>query len=267
MFKHQSAFTLGTARVVRSAVLTGLFVSALGACGNQQAAQAPTVSSTDETVTYSVPDVKAVTQGSEMQQKKNLIVSVVPMPFQLTDTPSKDCVPGPEQSSGGFLGELVTMNKNAPTKKPYVVTSTTGVNFSPKTLTFQVKVTNHTDQVMRLDSAVPKMIINDNEVVVSDDDAKKLAAGVLVPNESHSFLIAGPDWAHNPDEAIINFSLYSMPVEIDKTGVASKDNFTWTFAAKLEKKTTQATRKVENLMLDANETATMHCHPGAVAAN
>ncbi len=266
MSKQKAVFNFGVCRSSGSVVSTALVLTFLGACGTQPA-QAPTASSTDELVTYSVPDVKAVTQGSEMQQKKDLIVSVVPMPFQLSDTPSKDCVPGPDQSSGGLLGGLISVNKNETTKKPYVVTSTTGVNFSPKTLTFQVKVTNHTDQVMRLDSVVPKMIINDSEVVVSDYDAKKLASGILVPNESHSFLIAGPDWGHNPDEAIINFSLYSMPIEIDKTGVASKDNFTWTFSAKLDKKQTQAKKTVENLMLDPGEAETLHCHPGAVAAN
>jgi hypothetical protein len=231
-------------------------------CVPAQPAAAPASTSTDEAVTYSIPNVKAVVTGTETQTKASLIVAVVPMPFAVTDTPTKACVATPGQSDTTMLGGIipVTVNKDANAKKPFTVTTTTGVDFAPKTLTFQIKVTNNTDQVMKLDGAYPKLNINSEDVVLSEFDTKKFHDAVLLPNESHSFQLAGPDWGHNPDEAIITFTLAGMPTEIDKAGnVAKKEIFSWTFKAALEKKSATTKKLVETQMLSPTEAVAMNC--------
>ncbi|HWZ90572.1 MAG TPA: hypothetical protein VNW92_17040 [Polyangiaceae bacterium] len=243
-------------------------VSVWGACAPQQGAQAPTATTTDETVSYTIPNVTAAVTGTETQEKKSVIMAVVPMPFTVADTPKKECVPGADDKSGSLLGGLISVNNGQVAKKPYVVTSQTGVDFTPKTLTFQIKVTNHSDKVMKLEGAYLKLNINSEDVVLSDSDTQKFHAGILLPNDSHSFTIAGPDWGHNPDEAIITFQAITVPDDFDKAGAVSDTaNFSWTFKAKLETKQAQSKKTVENLMLDPAEAANLHCHPGAVAAN
>jgi hypothetical protein len=218
---------------------------------------------TDETVTFTVPRVStAPGSAAETQQKKGLIIQVVPVPFKVSDTPRKDCVPGAEESS--ILDGLIKVNGGKPTKKPYIVTTQTGIDFKPKTLTFQVKVTNHTEKVMKLDGAYLRLNINSEEVMLSDYDLKKFHDAVLLPNDSKSFHVAGPDWGHNPDDAIVTFTATQIPNEYSASGqLLDTATFTWTFSAKLESKQAQSQKTVENLMLDPTEAASLYCHPGA----
>jgi hypothetical protein len=246
-----------------AATLLGVFVC--GACATGQGqAQAPTAQTTDEAVTYKIPNV-VIAPGSppETQTSKGVIVQVIPKPFEVTNTPTKECVPGPEQSSSGLLGGLIHVDNGQVQTKPYIVTTRTGVDFSPKTLTFQVKITNNTNVVMRLETAQFRLNIGDHEVLLSDSDLNSIKHTQLFPHDSKSFDIAGPDWGHNPDEALVTFQAIQVPNEIDSLGNA-KDGaaFTWTFAAKLEARSAQTQKKVENLMLSAADAASMNCHPG-----
>ena len=240
-----------------------LIALASGACAAGQS-QPATAQSTDEAVTYKVPKVvTAPGSAPETHSKKGVIVQVVPMPFVVTDTPTKDCVPGAEQAADPFAG-LIKVNGGNVQKKPYVVTSRTGVDFQPKTLTFQVKITNNTDVVMKLDTAMFKLNIADQEVMLSDAALTSIKNTQLFPHSSKSFPIAGPDWGHNPDDALVTFYAYQVPCEINSLGASTDGaNFTWTFAAKLETREAHTKKTVENLMLDPAEASALHCHPGA----
>jgi hypothetical protein len=249
----------------RGAIATLLIGLASAACGaGQSQSQAPTAQSTDEVVTYKVPKVvTAPGSAPETQSQKGVIVQVVPMPFTVKDTPTKDCVPGAEQSSDMF-GSLIKVGDGKAQKKPFIVTSRTGMDFQPKTLTFQVKITNNTDKVMKLNTAMFKLNIADHEVMLSDAALTNIKNTQLFPNSSKSFEIAGPDWGQNPEEALVTFYAYQVPSEIDNLGAATDGaNFTWTFAAKLESRETRTKKIVENLMLDPAEATALKCHPGA----
>ncbi len=118
---------------------------------------------------------------------------------------------------------------------------------------------------MKLDGSYLKLNINSEELMLSEFDVKKFHDAVLLPNDSKTFLVAGPDWGHNPDDAIITFYTVQVPNEYDQAGVVKDTaDFSWTFSAKLESKQAQSTKTVENLMLDPAEAASLHCHPGAV---
>jgi hypothetical protein len=263
MSTNRSSFATSAYSGAIATLLIGL---TSGACGaGQTQSQAPTAQATEETVTYKVPKVvTAPGSAAETQTQKGVIVQVVPLPFVVSDTPTKDCVPGAQESSNPF-GGLLKINEGKVQKKPYVVTSRTGMDFQPKTLTFQVKITNNTDKVMKLDTAMFKLNIADHEVMLSDAALTRIKNTQLFPNSSKSFEIPGPDWAQNPDEALVTFYAYQVPNEINNLGVATDGaNFTWTFAAKLESRESKTKKIVENLMLDPAEASALNCHPGAV---
>lgn len=264
MSTHRIAFSgMSCLKVVSATVLTGFVCSSCAAL--QGSARAPTVDSTEEVVTYKVPKV-VIAPGSapETQTSKGVIVQVVPTPFVVTDTPKKDCVPGPEESSG-LLGGLIKVDDGKVQKKPYVVTTRTGVDFQPKTLTFQVRITNNTEVVMKLATAQFKLNIADHEVMLSEASINSIHATQLFPHDSKTFLVAGPDWGNNPDSALVSFEAFQVPNEIDNLGNAKDGaHFRWTFAAKLEAREARVKKTVENLMLTPAEAASLRCHPGAV---
>ncbi|MEP7049538.1 MAG: hypothetical protein ABJB12_04265 [Pseudomonadota bacterium] len=257
---QMSAFTSGAA---------GLCLAVcLGACAaGQQQAQAPSATTTDEVVTFTVPNVKPVQQGSESQTQKQIIVSVVPKAFMVSDEAKKECVQGADAPSGGLLGGLIKVDNGQVAKKSYVVTTRTGVNYEPKTLTFVLRFMNNSGQVMHLGDLYLTVNVNGQEVEVSQLDVGKIKSGVLLAGKETEFAVSVPSWQHDAD-ATVDFSLQNVPIEIDKAGIPSeRGKFQWTFVAKMETKQAQSKKTVENLMLDAAEAASLSCHPGAVAAN
>ncbi|MES1207194.1 MAG: hypothetical protein ABUS79_14755 [Pseudomonadota bacterium] len=235
-------------------------------CATGQQNQVPTATVKDEVVTFTVPNVKPIEAGSETQKQKQIIVSVIPRAFTVSDVPKKDCVPGAEPE--GFL-KFVNINANgkAP-KKAYIVTTQTGVDYEPKTLSFIVKFVNHSQKVMHLDELYLKVTVNNQEVEVSQLDVGKIKQAVLLKGDESQFPISVPEWRHDSGDATIDVSLQNVPIELDKVGHAAETgDFRWTFKATMETKQVQSKRTTENLMLDGAEAASLNCHPGSVAAN
>jgi hypothetical protein len=233
-------------------------------CATGQQNQVPSATVQDELVTFTVPSVKPIEVGSETQKQKQIIVSMIPRAFTVSNLPKKDCVPGPE--SNPLLG-LLNVNGKAP-KKAYVVTTQTGVDYEPKTLSFLVKFVNHSQKVMHLDELYLKVTVNNQEVEVSKMDIGKIKQAVLLKGDESQFPISVPEWQHDSGDATIDVSLQNVPIELDKVGHAAETgDFRWTFKASLETKQVQSKKTVENLMLDSAEAASFNCHPGAVATN
>jgi len=235
-------------------------------CAVGQQNQVPAATAKDELVTFTVPSVKAIEVGSETQKQKQIIVSMIPRAFTVSNIPRKDCIPGPESNT---LLSLVNVNVNgkAP-KKAYIVTTQTGVDYEPKTLSFLVKFVNHSQKVMHLDELYLKVTVNNQEVEVSKMDIGKIKQAVLLKGDESQFPISVPEWQHDSGDATIDVSLQNVPVELDKVGHASETgDFRWTFKATLETKQVQSKKTVENLMLDAAEAASFNCHPGSLATN
>jgi hypothetical protein len=235
-------------------------------CATGQQNQVPSATVKDELVTFTVPSVKPIEVGSETQKQKQIIVSVIPRAFTVSNVPRKDCVPGPESTD---LLSLVKVNVNgkAP-KKAYVVTTQTGVDYEPKTLSFLVKFVNHSQKVMHLDELYLKVTVNNQEVEVLKMDIGKIKQAVLLKGDESQFPISVPEWQHDSGDATIDVSLQNVPIELDKVGHAAETgDFRWTFKATLETKQVQSKKTVENLMLDAAEAASFNCRPGAFATN
>lgn len=233
-------------------------------CATGQQNQGPSATVRDELVTFTVPSVKPIEAGSETQKQKQIIVSIIPRAFTVSNQPKKDCVPGPE--SNPLLG-LLNVNGKAP-KKAYVVTTQTGVDYEPKTLSFLAKFVNHSQKVMHLDELYLKVTVNNQEVEVSKLDIGKIKQAVLLKGDESQFPISVPEWQHDSGDATIDVSLQNVPIELDKVGHAAETgDFRWTFKASLETKQVQSKKTVENLMLDSAEAASLNCHPGAVATN
>jgi hypothetical protein len=254
-------------RSARAATLILCVLPVIAAsCATGQQNQAPSATVSDELVTFTVPSVKPIEAGSETQKQKQIIVSVIPRAFTVSDVPKKDCVPGPE--SGGLLSLVnISANGKAP-KKAYVVTTQTGVDYEPKTLSFLVKFVNHSQKVMHLDELYLKVTVNNQEVEVLKMDIGKIKQAVLLKGDESQFPISVPEWQHDSGDATIDVSLQNVPIELDKVGHASETgDFRWTFKATLETKQVQSKKTVENLMLDSAEAASLNCHPGAVATN
>jgi hypothetical protein len=238
-----------------------------GACAaGQQQGQTP-ATTTDELVTFTVPNVKPIEQGSESQTQKQIIVSVVPKSFTVSNTPKKNCVPGPEETKSGLLS-FVNVSNGQVAKKAYIVTTQTGVDYEPKTLSFRVKFVNHSEKVMHLDEIYLKVSVNSQEVEVTKLDIDKIKQAVLLKGEESEFTVSVPQWQHDAGDATIDFSIQNVPIELDKVGHASETgDFRWTFKAQTDTKQVQSKKTVENLMLDQAEASSMSCHPGSVASN
>ncbi|RYZ03799.1 MAG: hypothetical protein EOO73_26565 [Myxococcales bacterium] len=239
----------------------------IAACGGGQSqSQMPTAQTTDEVVTFTVPSVRAVEAGSETQDKKQVIVALIPRPFTVSDKPLKECLKGVEESKG--LMGLVNISDGSTPKKPYVVTTRTGMDYEPKTLSFSLRITNRSEKIMRLGDLYLKVNINSQEVEVSKLDLDAIKAGVLLKGEGKDFIVSVPSWNSKSAEATVDFSLQNVPIDVDPKGVvAETGDFSWTFKAQNETKQAKTTKTVENLMLDAAEASTLHCRTGAVAAN
>src|SRR5882757_6288476 len=162
-------------------ILWVLPVIAAGCASGGQQNQVPTATVKDELVTFSVPSVKPIEAGSETQKQKQIIVSMIPRAFTVSNVPRKDCVPGPE-ATGLMSFVNVEVNGKAP-KKAYVVTSQTGVDYEPKTLSFLVKFVNHSQKVMHLDELYLKVTVNNQEVEVSKMDVGKIKQAVLLKGD------------------------------------------------------------------------------------
>lgn len=254
-------------RVPVAAMILSSVLGASACAGVQQQSQVPVATTSDELLTYTIPSVRPVELGTETQEQKRAIVSVIPKAFTVSDTPKKDCVHGPEQPKG-MLDNFVKVSNGQPEKKPYVITSQTGLDYEPKLLSFVLKITNHSDKIMRLGELYLKVIINSQEVEVSKFDVDAIKAGVLLKGDSKEFTVSVPEWNRKSDDATIDFSLQNVPIEIEKNGqVAEVGDFSWTFIAKTETKQTKSKKTTENLMLDPAEAASLHCHHGTLAAN
>ncbi len=257
--ERESGVKWGTLVLCVSSVITG-------SCATGQQSQVPTATVKDELVTFTVPSVKPIEAGSETQKQKQIIVSVIPRAFTVSDQPRKDCVPGAE--SNGLLALMNVTVNGKPPKRAYVVTTQTGIDYEPKTLSFLVKFVNHSQKVMHLDELYMKVTVNNQEVEVSKLDVGKIKQAVLLKGEESQFPVSVPEWQHDSGDATIDVSLQNVPIELDKVGHAAETgDFRWTFKATMETKQAQSKKTVENLMLDLAEAANLRCHPGTVAAN
>ena len=261
---HASTKKLVTA--AKSPLIVWLMLLATGCATGQQQSQTPSAQTSDEVVTFTVPSVRAVEAGSETQEKKQVIAALIPQAFVVSDKPTKECVKGAEESKG--LLSIVNISNGEAPKKPYVVTTRTGMDYQPKTLAFRLRLTNHSEKVMHLGDLYLKVNINSHEVEVSKLDLDNIKAGVLLKVEGKDFTVSIQSWNKNSPAATVDFSLQNVPVELDGKGaVAETGDFSWTFKAENETKQASTKKTVENLMLDASEASSMQCHTGSVAAN
>lgn len=249
-------------RAFRTGVL--LLAPIVAAIGCAPPAKAPSTSDETETVSYNMPEVRLVEAGKETQESSGVTVSVVPLPFTLSDTPKKTCAPIDTSSTSSLLGGLISVNKADPNaKKPYQITSQTGVDFKPKSLTFKLHIINHTDHVMRLGDTYLKLNVNSSEVELSDVDMEKFHKTVLMPGEEKNFTVGGPDWSHNSEAANLDFGLFDLPLNIDKAGnVAERGKFMWTYQARIVSNTTQTKKTVETMSLAPGEARAVGCPVG-----
>jgi uncharacterized cupredoxin-like copper-binding protein len=235
----------------------------VASCMPQQA-KGPTSTDETQTLTYSVPLVTSVETGKETQDREGVTIGVVPVPFTISDKPSKTCAPIDTNSSTSMLGGLLNVgNGQQDAKKEYQITTQSGTDFEPKTLTFKLHIVNKTGHVMHLGDTYLKLNVSNNEVELSDSDMDKFHRTVLLPGEEKNFTIGGPDWSHNTDQSTIDFIVADLPLVIDPSGAVSKrDTFNWTYQAKLVTNTTQSKKTVETVTLTPGEATSMGCPAG-----
>ncbi|HVW29475.1 MAG TPA: hypothetical protein VHC69_29115 [Polyangiaceae bacterium] len=240
---------------------------AAAACMPQQA-KGPATDEQMQTVTYSMPQVTSVETGKESQARGGVTVSVVPLPFKTSDTPSKTCAPIDQSKSSSLLGGLINVNSSDPNaKKQYQITTQTGVDFKPKSLTFKLHVVNQTDHVLRLGGVELRLNVNDNEVELSDTALDKFHKTNIVPGEEKTFNIEGPDWSHNKEQSTIDFGMFGLPLTVDQNGNGTGlENFHWTYQAKLVTTTTQTKKTVETMALSPAEAQSIGCPVGPATA-
>jgi hypothetical protein len=242
--------------------LAPVIVLTLGACGPAPEPKAPT--SEVQKVTYDIPVVTAVEAGTETQQIKDTVVSVVPESFQVVEHASKQCMPVQAGGGSDLLGGLIKVNKGNPDEalKIYSITTEKGYEVTPKLISFKVEIKNRTTHVLPLDGVQTKLNINDKEVVLGDQGLGELHSTKLFPNDSKTLHLVGPAWDEHSEKAKIVFQMADIPVETDPAGkVIDAKLFTWSYQAVVEKRTVDVEKKTEQQQLKPAEARSLGC-PG-----
>lgn len=240
-----------------------LYLGTLSACATQKPPEAPKVEAVP--VSLSVPTVTPVQAGSETQESKGVTVSVVPATFKVVETPKKSCTSAPTEGGSPLLG-IIKVNEGTK-KQNYVVTTESTFDVAPKTIAFNISVTNHTTHVLRLQGSVLKLNVNGKQVQLSAEGTKAFLDGILTPNDAQTYTVFGPDIDPTFQAATLDFQLFDIPIDIDKAGnVTEKTNFAWTYKATLEAKTVQTQKKTEQLALDVGQAQSNGCSTVGVAA-
>lgn len=243
-------------------VLAPIVVLALGACGPAPEPKAPT--SEVQKVTYDIPVVTPVEAGTETQQIKDTVVSVVPDSFQVVEHVGKQCMPVQSDGGSDLLGGLVKVNKGNPDDalKIYSITTEKGYEVTPKLISFKIEIKNKTTHVLPLDGVHAKLNVNDKEVLLGDAGLGELHATKLFPNDSKTLQLVGPAWDPHSEKAKIVFQMADIPVETDPAGkVIDARMFTWNYQAVVERRVVDVEKKTEQQQLKAAEARSLGC-PG-----
>lgn len=216
--------------------------------------------------TFSIPLVTPVEEGKETQEKKGVTISVVPDAFQVKEHTDKRCIPVHDESGNSSLGSLVTVKSSSgdPDLKIYELTIDKHYSVEPDVVSFRVTVTNHTNHVVKLEGVVPRLNINSKQVNLRAEEIQALHQAVLIPEDTMTFTLRGPEWDPTSESAVIDFKLVDVAVDSDAAGnITSREHFNWTYKAVVEKKTVEVEKKTEQLKLASAEARQMGCPVGA----
>ena len=173
-------------------------------------------------LTVKVPKFSPVKEGTETQEREGVVVQMAPPLFSVERATALSCT---EQATF-----MVTNDQYL-----FEIRETPSYAVTPENIVFNVKVTNRTDQVLKLEGTVFKLIVDDKEITLDQEAYKTFTSGILTPQQQKQFAITGPAWSSLADNATVSFSVFGMPIAIDEAGnVAKRGNFDWTFSYKPE---------------------------------
>lgn len=211
---------LRTDRSCRVAILAALFATLLIGCEPP-----PPAVPVQTTVSYTLPKFVPVKEGTETVEKGGVVLQLAPPDFTAKREVHTTCQK---------VATIFVVNGQG----TYQVTETPRYAVTPTKIEFVLKVTNHTDQVLKLEGTIFKLNVGGNEIALDADAYKSFTNGILTPGETKQFTIEGPDWTTLAANTTIDFAVFGMPLQLDKAGnVAERGNFDWTFTFSTEPKT------------------------------
>jgi hypothetical protein len=239
-------------------LIPSLVASAFG-CAPPAKPKAPVAEVKD--VTYSIPVVTPVESGTETQERKGVVMSVVPDQFHVEPIVHKECTEVVSEGSPALGGLVnVTNSSGDADGKIYEIKTETSYAVTPKVITFTVTATNHTDHVLRLAGSLPRLNINSRQVPLSQDGIAQMNDATLAPNDTVTFSLVGPEWDQTQKTATIDFQIFDVVVESDAAGNAkTKEHFKWTYQAKVEEKVVKSEKKTEQSRLKPPDAAAHGC--------
>src|SRR5690606_24033037 len=145
-------------------------------------------------------------------------------------------------------------------RKIYEIWSEKKYSVTPDLITFTVTATNHTDHVLRLAGAVPRLNIDSLQVSIAQEGLSQMGNSVLVPNDTVTFSLVGPKWDESKEKAVIDFQIFDVVVESDAAGnPTAKEHFKWTYQAKVENKTVEIKKTKEQKKLSSSDASALGC--------
>jgi hypothetical protein len=183
------------------------------------------------TVKYVVPVLDPVQKDSETQEKGQMVIQTVPVPVMPQRTTVRSCR---RIGSGNLLANVID-SKNEP-RSEYEVRLTPAYEV-PDALRFKILVTNRTSQVVKLESAVLRFKVDEQEYAHPEG----ISEAVLTPGEKKEFSAGTPSWRTFPSNATLLFGIYGVPTEFDAAGTVTKrENFEWAFKFNSQEKAEDA---------------------------
>ena len=190
-----------------------------------------------------VPKLSPLGDTREAQEKDGVSVSVATEPFALAPDDHKQY----REVPSFFVVQG---------KKDYEVTTTPGFRVTPGNLRFQVRITNNTDQVLRLAGALVRFNIDGKEAPMDAEtgDLRSFADAILAPREQRQFKLSGPRTAALPSPCNVGLFLYGVVTATDPAGNPTRrSNFEWVYRYQTDPEHRTAAVTVEKVSMDPRE--------------
>jgi hypothetical protein len=182
-------------------------------------------------MTYFMPKLEPIQKGSETQQRGDVVIQLVPRPPEVERGAQQSC-----RLLGA--GDVAYNLTHAGQEQAKYEVRKIPVYTVPPSVQFVVDVTNRSNQVLKLESAVLRLNINDAEVELRGGDMTK---GILAPGEQKKYVLETPASDRFPQGATFHLGIYGVPTQVDPSGSVSKrENFEWSFAFHSERMTERA---------------------------
>lgn len=176
---------------------------------------------------YALPQVVPQDPDRQLQQDGNVSVSVAVPTYEARVQRRETYEP-------------ISPATSQAEQRVFMKTTTPSLSVHPQQLSFNIKINNQHERVLRLDGTIVRVNVNGKMLDLRQENYQDFLNGMVLPRQETEFEIAGPSIRELPDKAVIGLFLYDVITRTDAAGnPEQKTNFEWYFVHNIETKTSQ----------------------------